>query len=96
MQIMPPSRFKTFVELKDYVYATLCHREQLDVGAFPMTQQTLHRGGKLWGVLFSVHGPRSVVFNAVFEAEGNAVHFYSSSGERFQTTNIGVAPQFTS
>lgn len=92
MQVMPSGRFKTFVELKDYIYSTLCQREQLALGAFPMTEQVLRRGDKLWGILFSVHGPRSVVFNAVLETEGNAVHFYSSTGQRFKSTPIGMAP----
>jgi hypothetical protein len=92
MHVHPKARFKTFVEIKDYIYSTLCQREQLQVGAFPMTQQVLRQGEKLCGFLFSIHGPRSVIFNAVFELERNAIHFYNSSGERFLTTSIGVAP----
>ena len=92
MQVHPSGRFKTFMELKDYIYKTLCQREQLDVGAFPMTQQVLRRGKRLCGILFSIQGPRNVVFNAVLETDGNTLHFYNSSGQRFQTTPIGIAP----
>lgn len=92
MQAHAVPHFQTFTELTDYIYHTLCHGEQLQVGAFPMTQQTLKRGGKLCGFLFSIQGPRSLIFNAVLELERNSVHFYNSAGQRFLTTPIGTAP----
>ena len=93
MQLQHQSaRCQTFMELKDFIYKTLCQREQLVVGAFPMTEHLLRRCGTLCGVLFMVHGPRSVVFNAVWEMDRNNVIFYGSSGERFQTTRLTVAP----
>ncbi len=82
MQVHSANRFTTFAELKDYIYTTLCELEQLAVGAFPITWQILKRGTEKCGVLFSVQGPRSVVFNAVFETDGNTIHFYNSAGER--------------
>ena len=85
-------RFSTFVELKEYIHSTLCQLEQLELGAFPMTQQVLRRGEQLCGFLFSIHGPRSVVFNAILETDRNAVHFYNSSGERVQTIPLGLLP----
>ena len=94
MQLQHPSaRCQTFPELKDFIYKTLCQREQLVVGAFPMTERLLRRCGTLCGVLFVVHGPRNVVFNAVWEMDRNNVLFYGSSGERFQTTRLKVAPR---
>ena len=85
-------RFSTFVELRNYIHSTLCQLEHLELGAFPMTQQVLKRGERLCGFLFSIHGPRSVVFNAVLETDRNAVHFYDSTGHRVQTTSLGVMP----
>ena len=85
-------RFTSFVELKEYIHTTLCQLEHLELGAFPMTQQTLRRGGQLCGILFSIHGPRSVVFNAILETDRNAVHFYNSSGERVRTIPLGLLP----
>ncbi len=94
MQLQHPSpRCQTFQELKDFIYKTLCQREQFVVGAFPMTERLLRRGGTPCGVLFVVHGPRNVVFNAVWEMDRNNVLFYGSSGERFQTTRLTVAPR---
>ena len=89
------ARFSTFFELKDFIYQTLCQREQLVVGAFPITEQLLCRRGAPCAVLFVVHGPRNVVFNAVWDMECNAVLFYGSSGERFQTTRLAAAPRIT-
>ena len=85
-------RFATFVELKDFVYSTLCGREQLEIGAFPMTQAALRRRGSFCGMIFSVHGPRNVLFNAVWENERNTIRFYTSAGERFQTTRLAPFP----
>ena len=72
--------------------ASIRQLEQLELGAFPMTQQVLRRGEQLCGFLFSIHGPRSVVFNAILETDRNAVHFYNSSGERVQTIPLGLLP----
>jgi len=92
MQVHQSARFTTFLELKDFVYRTLCHREQLVVGAFPMKEHVLRRKNTPCGILFVVHGPRSVVFKAVWEIDRNTVLFYGSSGERFQTTRLASAP----
>ena len=86
-------RFGTYAELRDFIYNTLCQCEQLVVGAFPMSERLLKRNGAPCGVLFSVHGPRSVIFNAVWETDRNTVRFYTSTGERYQVTRLGFAPR---
>lgn len=78
-------------DLRDYVNETLCEFEQLECGAFPMTQRMLVRGGKPCGLYFCLHGPRAVTFSAIWETQNNTVLFYDSSGERFQKTQL-VAP----
>lgn len=88
-------RFTTYPELRDFIYDTLCRCEQLVVGAFPMSERLLSRNGAPCGVLFCVHGPRNVVFNAVWETDRNIVRFYTSTGERFQVTRLGFAPRLT-
>ena len=94
MQLQHQSaRCQTFLELKDFIYKTLCQREELVIGAFPMTEHLLRRCGTPCAVLFVVHGPRNVVYNAVWEMDRNYVLFYGSSGERFQTTRLTVAPR---
>lgn len=91
MTVQPIARFKSFVELKDFIYTTTCNREQFARDAFPMSERVLKRGGRTCGFLFSIYGPRSVVCNAVFETERNAIHFYSSTGERVMTTMVNIA-----
>lgn len=88
MRVQTAARFKSFSELKDFIYITLCKREQFAIDAFPMTERVLKQGSKTCGFLFSIYGPRSVVCNAVFETGKNAIHFYSSSGERVMTTPV--------
>ena len=85
--------FGSFAELRDFVYATLCEREQFAVGAFPMTKRLIKRGGKACGCLFSVYGPRSVVCNAVLECQTNSIHFYGAGGERGMTTQLQKAAE---
>ena len=92
MQVYPLPGFKTFVELKDYIHRTLCQREQLDANAFPITEQVLKKGQERCGFIFSVQGPRSVFFNAIFATEQKVIHFYDSAGERVLTTLVESAP----
>lgn len=82
------SGFESFAELKTYIHEKLCALEQLDVDCSPLSQQTLKRGEELCGYLFSILGPRSVVFNAIFETDSNAIHFYNSAGERVASENV--------
>jgi hypothetical protein len=75
-------------DLRDYVNETLCEFDQLECGAFRMTERVLSRGGKPCGLYFCLHGPRAVTFSAIWETENNTVLFYNSSGERFQKTQL--------
>jgi hypothetical protein len=79
-------------ELREYVNETFCNRYQLQIGAFPMTERVLVRGGKPCGIFFCLHGPRSVKFSAIWETEQNQILFYDSNGERFQKTQLLEAP----
>ena len=88
-----PANFNTFTELKNYIHEKLCELEQLDAKSFPLSQQSLkQRGDQLCGYLFSISGPRSVVFNAVLETVNNVIHFYNSSGERVVSESISNVP----
>lgn len=78
--------------LKQFVVTTLCNHDQLEIGAFPVTQRILVRSGKPCGVFFCLHGPRSVKFTAVWETERNTVLFYGSTGERFMKTQLTSPP----
>jgi len=79
---------KNLDNLRDFVNKTLCHQHQLLLGAFRMTEHPLLRGEKPCGILFCLHGPRSVKFTAVWEMERNTVLFYGAGGERVLRTQL--------
>jgi hypothetical protein len=79
--------------LKKYVVGTLCEQNQLEFGAFPVTERILVRGGKPCGLFFCLHGPRSVKFTAIWETERNTILFYDATGERTHKTHLVRAPR---
>ena len=80
-------------DLRQYVIETLCQHNQLEIGAFPLTERILTRGGQPCGMYFCLHGPRSVKFSAIWETQHNTVLFYGATGERFQKTQLVAAPR---
>ena len=80
-------------ELREYVNEILCEHNQLEVGAFPMTERILVRRGQPCGIYFCLHGPRAVKFSAIWETQQNSVLFYGSGGERIGRTQLAEAPQ---
>jgi hypothetical protein len=78
--------------LREYVHQILCQFNQLEIGAFRMTQRILLRSGEPCGIFFCLHGPRSVKFTAVWETDRNTILFYGAAGERFHRTQLVEAP----
>ena len=79
----------TIEELKDYVYLSLCADNDLLSDAFPMSFAPLtRRNGELRGMIFCVHGPRAVEFDALWEKDENRVFFYGPTGERYRETKL--------
>jgi hypothetical protein len=91
MTDMPP-RINDLAELRNYVYSHLCQHEQLEPGAFPMTERILAKAGTPCGIYFCLHGPRSVKFTAIWETERNTILFYGSGGQRFHKAQLEHAP----
>ena len=77
--------------LRNYVYEYLCAQNQLEIGAFQMTERILIRRGKPCGMLYCLYGPRSLKLTAVWETDRNTILFYGSAGERQQHVQL-VAP----
>jgi hypothetical protein len=77
-----------FQQLRQFVSKTLCIKNDFEEGIFQISEQILKRGEKICGVMFCLHGPRSVKLTAVWEMEANSILFYGSNGERFQRTAI--------
>ena len=78
--------------LRDYVQLTFSEHYQLQIGAFPMTERVLIRGGKPCGIYFCLHGPRAMKFTAIWETDRNRILFYGCRGERFLKTQLGELP----
>ena len=77
--------------LKSYVYETLCHLNELELGAFEITERALIRRNEPCGVHFCLHGPRNVKLTAIWEKDANTVLFFGSNGGRIQRTQLQVA-----
>ena len=74
--------------LREYVEQTICEQNELEVGAFAMTERILVRGGSPCGIYFCLHGPRSVKLTAIWETDRNTILFYGSGGERQRRTQL--------
>ncbi len=85
---------RSFEDLRNYIYETICQHFHLQPGAFSLTQRILTRGGNVCGVFFCVHGPRSVKFSAIWEIQRNQVLFYDPAGVRFLRIHLSTRPQW--
>ncbi|MDZ7620034.1 MAG: hypothetical protein U1E05_23785 [Patescibacteria group bacterium] len=81
-------------DLRDYINSTLCEHNQLQVGAFPITERVLQRAGRQCGIFFCLYGPRASKFTAIWDMDRNQVLFYGSDGERFLKTQLMEAAHF--
>lgn len=87
------SSIKTIEELQEYVYETLCSDHDLLTDAFPKSKRVVRRAsGEVCGILFTVSGPRSVDFTAIWERTKNRIFFYGPNGERYRQTVLEGAP----
>ena len=81
----------SFHDLKLFVYDTLCRDHELLVNAFPTSEMVLKRGNekdRSCGVLFCLHGPRSVKISAIWECKNNRVFFYGPTGKRYLQVDL--------
>lgn len=81
-------RIENLDDLRSFVNRTICDLEQLELGAFPISERILLRRGKPCGIYFCVLGPRAVRFSAIWETEQNRILFYDASGERYHRTQL--------
>lgn len=88
-----PLQIQDLSDLRNYVQHTICDQNQLEVGAFEITERILVRGRKPCGLFFCLHGPRSVKLTAIWETDRNTVLFYSSSGQRMLKTSLVHTPR---
>ncbi|MEX2172809.1 MAG: hypothetical protein WD872_00520 [Pirellulaceae bacterium] len=88
-----PLHIQDLGDLRRYVQHTICDQNQLEPGAFEVTERILLRGRKPCGIFFCLHGPRSVKLTAIWETDRDSILFYSSSGERVLKTQLVHAPK---
>ena len=86
-------RLQNLENLRNYVNKTLCEHDQLEFGAFRMTERILVRGSRPCGIFFCLHGPRSVKVTAIWETDRNTILFYSSTGRAISSHPAGVGPR---
>jgi hypothetical protein len=82
------SAISTLADLRGYVQQTICDRQQLLVGAYQVQVRILVRHGKPCGLHFTLCGPRSVKFSAIWDAAGRTILFYDCHGERFHQSDL--------
>jgi len=87
-----PLQLDNLTDLRTYIHHAICEQNELEVGAFPVTERILVRGPNPCGIFFCLHGPRSVRFTAIWETDRNTVLFYNSCGERVGKTQLVQAP----
>jgi hypothetical protein len=87
-----PLQIDNLNDLRNYVQQTICDQNELERGAFQVTERILVRGRRPCGIFFCLHGPRSVKLTAIWETDRNTVLFYSSSGERTLKAQLVQAP----
>jgi hypothetical protein len=79
-----------YTTLCSTVEKRLCDLGHLEPDEFPMTQREVIRGGRIVGVYFCLHGPRSVKLTAICDFIQNTVIFYGSDGIRRESIQISV------
>ncbi len=82
---------RTLDHLRDYVYKTICEQNDLEIGAFQITERNLIKASKQCGISFCLHGPRSVQLTAIWDTETNSIRFYGSNGEKMLTTQLSLS-----
>lgn len=83
-------------ELREYVHATLCAKENLVAEQFRMAEETLVSRDRLCGIQFSLRGLRSVRLGAIWTADQNCIYFYDARGDRYLKVKLTERFEITS
>ena len=82
----------TFDELCRFVRQALCEQDALDLEQTPFFRAPVVRGGRPWGWVFHVEGPRLLRTSAVWAAAEDRIVFYDSTGRRTREVRLSEAP----
>jgi hypothetical protein len=70
-------------DLRKFIHAALCDKENLVADQFQMREMTLVVRGRRCGLQFSLKGPRSVRLGAIWAADQNMLYLYDACGARY-------------
>jgi len=79
---------RTVDDLRDFVHASLCERENLLADQFQTRVYELTQGATPCGLQFHLQGPRSVKLSAIWTMQQNVVYFYDARGERYRKVRL--------
>lgn len=77
-------------ELRDLIEGTICDRQLLLLGSFEVSEKVLVRHGQPCGIHYTLDGPRSVQYSAIWDLSRQTILFYDSAGERFHRCQLIV------
>lgn len=83
-----PPPIATLDELRAFVHATLCEKENLLPDQSRLQEFKLLRGERDCGLQFFVHGPRLVRLGAIWAADQNVLYLYDARGERYAKVQL--------
>jgi hypothetical protein len=78
----------TLDDLRRFVHALLCQKENLLPDQFRTSEVALIRQNEPCGLQFCLRGPRSVRLAAVWAAEANFVYLYDAKGTRYSKLRL--------
>lgn len=80
-----------FQMLRQFVETRLCEIGQLEPHQFPVTEQSVIKGGEKVGIYYCLHGPRSVKITAICDLIQNSIIYYGSDGVRHKENDLAKA-----
>lgn len=85
------SEISTLNNLRAFVKQTICERNQLQLAGCQVHEKILVRYGKPCGIYFTVCGPRTVQFSAIWDADRSTIFFYGCDGDRFHPSDVTIS-----
>lgn len=85
------SDISTLEALRGFVQKTICDRNQLPLSMCQVHEKILLRYGKPCGLYFTVGGPRTVQFSAIWDADRHTILFYGCNGDRFHRNDVTIS-----
>ncbi len=79
---------RTADDIKDFIHAQLCQKENLVLGQFNLSATPLEKRGQFCGMQYVLHGPRSVKLGAVWARDVNVIYLYNAAGERYEKIQL--------